>query len=166
MRYRDQPTVEAVQRLSCDPSTAWRYVSDITLPARVSTELIDVAWLDGADHVALGARFTGRNRNAAIGEWETVCEVVEFEPERRWVWNVVSPGGVIATWGFEVEPSAGGCLVRQWARMGPAPSGLTFAITSQPDKEARIVTRRLEEWLHNMQANLNHIAEQTGTSPQ
>jgi len=165
MRHRDQPTVEATQRLSCDVETAWRYVTDITLPARVSTELEAVEWLDGADHVAVGARFTGRNRHEAFGEWETVCEIVEVEPGRRWVWNVVHPAGVGATWGFEVEPASNGSLVRQWGRMGPGASGTTVAIAAQPDKEARIVARRLEEWLTNMRANLVYIAEQTGGSP-
>jgi len=164
MRHRDQPTVEAAQRLSCDAETAWRYVTDITLPARVSTELEAVAWLYGADHVAVGARFTGRNRHDAFGEWETVCEIVEVEPARRWVWNVVHPGGVGATWGFEVEPASNGSLVRQWGRMGPGSSGTTVAIAAQPNKEARIVARRLEEWLTGMQANLAYIAEQTGGS--
>ena len=164
MRHRDQPTVEAVQRLSCDADTAWRFVTDITLPARVSTELEAVEWLDGADHVAVGARFKGRNRHEAFGEWETVCEIVEVEPGRRWVWNVVHPGGIGATWGFEVEPTSSGSLVRQWGRMGPGASGTTVAIAAQPDKEARIVARRLEEWLTNMRANLAYIAEQTDGS--
>ncbi|MCB0926027.1 MAG: SRPBCC family protein [Mycobacterium sp.] len=161
MRHRDQPTVEVAQRLCCDIDTAWRCVTDIALPARVSTELVGVEWLDGADHVAVGARFKGRNRRDAMGEWETVCEIVEVEPGRRWVWNVVNAGAVVATWGFEVEPDSGGCLVRQWARMGPAPSGLTSAIAAQPDQEARIVARRLDEWRTNMRANLASIAEQT-----
>jgi hypothetical protein len=78
------------------------------------------------------------------------------------VWDVIHPAGVGATWGFEVEPSSNGSIVRQWARMGPGASGLTFAITAQPNKEARIVARRLEEWLTNMQANLAYIADQTG----
>ncbi|MGI9125605.1 MAG: SRPBCC family protein [Mycobacterium sp.] len=164
MRHRDQPTAEAAQRLSCDAETAWGYVTDITLPARVSAELEAVEWLDGADHVAVGARFTGRNRHEAFGEWETVCEIVEVEPGRRWVWNVVNPGGVGATWGFEVEPTSSGSLVRQWGRMDPGPSGTTVAIAAQPAKEARIVARRLEEWLTNMRANLAYIAEQTGSS--
>ena len=164
MRHRDQPTVEAVQRLSCDADTAWRFVTDITLPARVSTELEAVEWLDGADHVAVGARFKGRNRHEAFGEWETVCEIVEVEPGRRWVWNVVHPGGVGATWGFEVEPASSGSLVRLWGRMGPGASGTTVAIAAQPDKEARIVARRLEEWLTNMRANLAYINEQTDGS--
>lgn len=163
MRHRDQPTVEAVQRLSCDADTAWSYVTDITLPTKTSGELVAVEWLGGADDVVVGARFRGRNRNQHLGEWETECEVVEVEAGRRWVWNVVSFNGVGATWAFEVEPTSTGSLVRQWARMGPGPSGITMAIDAQPDKEARIVQRRLEEWHQNMVANLAYIAEQTGT---
>ncbi len=160
MRYRDQPTVEVTQRVGCDVATAWRYVTDITVPARCSAELQAVEWLDGADHVAVGARFRGSNANEAIGEWQTVCEVVEFEDQRRWVWNVLGHDGPIASWGFEVEPATDGVLIRQWGRMGPGPSGLNIAIAAQPDKEARIVARRLSDWQRNMTANLEWIRSQ------
>ncbi len=70
------------------------------------------------------------------------------------------PEGVGATWGFEVEPTSDGVLIRQWGRMGPGPSGLTPGIAAQPDKEARIVARRLSEWQQNMQANLDWIRSQ------
>lgn len=161
MRYRDQPTIEVTQRIHCDPATAWRYVTDITVPARCSAELHTVEWLDGADHVAVGARFRGRNTNEAIGSWETVCEVVEVEEQRRWVYDVLGHDGPIASWGFEVEPTSDGVLVRQWGRMGPGPSGLNIGIAAQPDKEARIVARRLAEWQRNMAANLEWIRSQT-----
>jgi hypothetical protein len=160
VRYRDQPTIEVTQRVHCDVATAWRYVTDITVPARCSAELQSVEWLDGADHVAVGARFRGRNANDAIGNWETVCEVVEVDDRRRWVWNVLGPDGPIASWGFEVEPASDGVLIRQWGRMGPGPSGLSIGIAAQPDKEARIVARRLSEWQHNMAANLDWIRSQ------
>ena len=109
---------------------------------------------------AARGRFRGRNKHQAFGDWETVCEVVEVDDQRRWVWNVIGPDGVGATWGFEVEPASDGVLIRQWGRMGPGPSGLTPAILAQPDKEARIVTRRLAEWQQNMQANLDWIRAQ------
>lgn len=162
MRYRDQPTIEVTQRMCCDVGTAWRLVTDIGLPARCSPELQAVEWLDGADRVRVGARFRGRNRNEAFGEWETTCEVVEVDDGRRWVWNVVGPQGIMATWGFEVEPATDGVLIRQWARMGPGPSGLSPAIAAMPDKEARIVARRLSDWREGMQANLEWIRSHTG----
>ena len=158
MRYRDGPTVEVTQLIPCDVDTAWRLVTDIRLPLRCSSELRDVEWLDDADRVAVGARFRGHNSHDALGTWSTQCQVVEVEENRRWVWDVAGPQGVGATWGFEVEPSSRGTIVRQWARMGPGPSGLTFAITANPDKEGRIVARRLEEWQTNMTANLDCIA--------
>ena len=160
MRYRDQPTIEVTQRVRCDVATAWKYVTDITLPARCSPELQSVEWLDDADGVTVGARFRGRSRHDAFGNWETVCEVVEVEHQRRWVWNVIGPEGVGATWGFEVEPASDGVLIRQWGRMGPGPSGLSVGIAAQPEKEARMVARRLSEWQHNMQANLDWIRSQ------
>ncbi len=163
MRYRDQPTIEVTQRVRCDVATAWGYVTDITLPARCSSELQAVEWVDGADGVEVGARFRGRNQNDAIGEWETMCEVVEVEDQRRWVWNVQGIEGTSATWGFEVEPASDGVLIRQWGRLGPGTSGLTVGIAAQPAKEARIVARRLSEWQQNMQANLEWIRSQVET---
>ncbi|MCV7328855.1 SRPBCC family protein [Mycobacterium cookii] len=160
MRYRDQPTIEVTQRIRCDVPTAWNLVTDIELPVHCSTELQGVDWLEGAMAVEVGARFRGRSRHEAFGDWSTVCEVVEVENQRRWVYDVVGPDGVGARWAFEVEPASDGVLVRQWARMGPGPSGLTPAIVAQPDKEARIVSRRLAEWEKNMLANLEWVRSQ------
>jgi hypothetical protein len=125
--------------------------------AHVRPQLQAVEWVDDANAVEVGARFRGRNKHEAFGDWATVCEVVEVEDQRRWVYNVIGPESVSATWAFEVEPASDGVLVRQWARMGPGPSGLTPAIVAQPDKEARIVSRRLAEWQQNMQANLEQV---------
>ncbi len=161
MRYRDQPTIEVTQRVRCDVATAWELVTDIGLPARCSSELQTVEWLDDADSVKVGARFRGRSSHEALGDWETVCEIVEVEDQRRWVWNVVGPRGVSATWAFEVEPASDGVLIRQWARMGPEPSGLSVAIAATPEKEGRIVARRLSEWQDNMRANLEWIRSRT-----
>lgn len=164
MRYRDHPSMEVAERIACDPATAWALVTDIELPARCSNELEAVEWLDDADHVELGARFRGRNQHDAMGEWETECEVIEVDDERRWVWEVRGPKGISATWGFEVEPARTGVIVRQWARMGPDPSGLSAAIDANPELEGRIIAKRLSEWSENMKANLAYIREQVGES--
>jgi hypothetical protein len=165
MRYRDQPTVEVTQRVTCDVPTAWRLVTDIDLPARRSPELQSVEWLGDADRVEVGARFRGTNFHDAMGTWQTECEVVEVEAERRWVWHALGPDGPTATWGFEVEPTSEGTLIRQWARMGPGRSGLTYAIDAKPHLEARIVAGRLREWQKNMQANLDCVRDQVEAPP-
>jgi hypothetical protein len=163
VRYRDQPTVEVSARVRCDIDTAWKIVTDIDFPARCSSELQSAEWLGDADRVAVGARFRGRSAHQALGAWETECEVAEVDesgPQRRWVWNVIGPDGVSATWAFEVEPASEGVLVRQWARMGPGPSGLTPAIVARPEMEARIVARRLAEWQAAMQTNVDCLRDQ------
>ena len=86
-----------------------------------------------------------------------MCEVAEVEDQRRWVWNVIGPEGVERQLGVRGRSASNGTLIRQWARMGPGPSGLSFGIAAQPDKEARIVARRLSEWQQGMQANLDWI---------
>src|ERR1700722_16592619 len=134
MRYRDLPTVEATQRVRCDVPTAWALVTDISLPVHCSTELQGVDWLDGATAVEVGARFHGRSKHEAFGEWSTVCEVVEIEDQRRWVYNVVGPEGTSATWAFEVEPTSDGVLVRQGGRRGPGPSALPRAVVGVPGR--------------------------------
>ena len=153
MRYADQPTVEVQERIEGDPQQIWELVTDINLPSRFSPELQRVRWVEG-DEVAVGNRFTGDNRNEHLGEWTTECTVMEVDPGRRWVWSVRNGDDVMATWGFEVDPGRGATTVRQWARMGPDPSGLSIAIEAMPDKEGRIIARRMEEWRSAMAANL------------
>jgi hypothetical protein len=160
MRYSDQPTVEVTQRVKCDIPTAWNLVTDIGLPARCSPELQSVEWLGDANAVKVGARFRGTNQHDAMGTWQTECEVVEVDEGRRWVWHALGPDGPTATWAFEIEPTSDGVLVRQWAKMGPGPSGLTYAISAKPEVEARIVAKRLAEWGKNMQINLDCLRDQ------
>jgi hypothetical protein len=159
MRYTDQPTVEVTQRVRCDVPTAWAQVTDIELPVRCSPEVQAVQWLTEPG-VRVGGRFRGRNHNTALGTWETECEIVEVDDTgdcRRWVWNALVPDGVGATWAFEVEPTSDGALIRQWARMGPDPSGLSIAIGATPHLEGRIVARRIAEWEQGMRANLDYV---------
>jgi hypothetical protein len=56
-----------------------------------------------------------------------------------------------------VDPTSDVAILRQWARMGPSPSGLSLAIAAMPDKEGRIVARRLAEWEAGIRANLAGI---------
>jgi uncharacterized protein YndB with AHSA1/START domain len=158
MRYADGPTAEVELRVDAPAERVWALVSDIELPARFSSEFQGADWLDGATSAAPGARFVGRNQHPAAGGWETTCTVVACEPERVFEWAVGDPTYPSATWRFELLPDeAGGVRLRQFARLGPAPSGLTPAIEAMPDKEERIVARRLEEHRANMLATLEGV---------
>lgn len=157
MRYADTPETEVAVDIAAPPARVWALVSDIALPARFSSELRGAEWLD--DGPALGARFVGRNEHSAIGTWETTCTVTRYEEGRVFEWTVGDVEAPAARWRFELEPTTAGCRLRQWARMGPGRSGLTPAIERMPDKEERIVARRLEEWRTNMAANLEGIRQ-------
>ncbi|WP_443058609.1 SRPBCC family protein [Streptomyces sp. NBC_00775] len=64
--------------------------------------------------------------------------IVEYEPPRRFAWAVENPQHPTAIWRFTLEPQDGGTLVREWMQMGPARSGLSFAIDRMPEKEQKI----------------------------
>ena len=167
MKYADGPTTEVDALISAPIEAIWAAITDINFPAQFSTEFTGAEWLDPGP--ALGARFLGRSRHDSLGEWETTSVVNRFEPLHAFGWAVGDPAVPSATWWFVLDAEEGGVRVRQGGRMGPAPSGLTFAITAMPDKEERIVARRLQEWERNMGATLKglkqllelHAADQT-----
>lgn len=150
MRFADGPTVEVALHIDASPSVLWALVSDVRVPARFSGELQEAYWIDEV-------RFKGRNRHPAAREWETTCTLVANEPEAVFGWVVGDPEAPAAEWRFSIEPEASGATLRQWARLGPGPSGLTSAIAARPDKEERIVERRLEEHRANMSKTLEGI---------
>ncbi len=156
-RYGDDPTAQADIYVSAPCAVVWALVSDITLPARFSTELTGAWWIDGAAGPRVGARFTGQSHHDAAGDWQTTCTVVSCEAPRAFGWVVGDPARPAARWGFELAAEDGGTRVRQWAILGPGPSGLTPAIEAMPDKEERIVARRLAEHETNMRRCLEGI---------
>jgi Polyketide cyclase / dehydrase and lipid transport len=157
LRYADGPTTEAELLIDAPPDVVWALVCDIQTPAEFSSEFQGGQWLDGATCAAVGAQFRGRNYHEARGSWETVSTVCEFEPERTFAWAVGDPDVPAATWRFTLEPAGSGTLIRQWMQMGPGPSGLTELIEQMPDKEHRILRRRLAEHHTNIVATLAGI---------
>ena len=155
MKYSDCPSIEVDVLISAPIERVWEAVTDLNLPAEFSSEFRGAEWLD--DGPALGARFVGRNAHSALGEWETTSWVNRFEPLREFGWAVSDPANPSATWWFILVPEGDNVRLSQGGRMGPAPSGLTYAITAMPDKEEKIVVRRLGEWGRNMQATLDGI---------
>jgi uncharacterized protein YndB with AHSA1/START domain len=157
MKYADGPTVEVDVLVAAPIQRVWALVSDISLPARFSGEFLGAEWIDDTPQV--GARFTGRNHHDAMGDWETTSVVARYDPPRAFGWAVGNLEDPSASWWFELDEEAAGTRLRQGMRMGPAPSGLSFAINARPDKEEKIVARRLSEHERNMQATLEGIRE-------
>jgi hypothetical protein len=157
LRYADRPTTEVELIIDAPPAVVWPLVCDIGVPAEFSSEFQGGQWLDGATGPSLGARFLGRNYHEAAGTWETVSTVCEFEPDRLFGWAVGDPDVPAAQWRFALEPAGSGTVIRQWMQIGPGESGVSELIRQMPDKEHRILRRRLAEHQANMTATLAGI---------
>ena len=159
MRLADRPTTETDVFIDAPPSAVWPLVTEIMTPSRFGTELREARWIEPERGPCLGARFTGRNFHPARGEWETCSTIVDFVPEQRFAWAVGDPDQPSAVWRLELAPEGDGTRLRYWAQMGPGPSGTTRVIEQMPDKEERIIARRLQEWETNMTATITGIKQ-------
>jgi len=157
MRYAQGPTLTVEVVVDAPLDAVWALVTDINLPARFSSEFLGATWVDASR--GLGARFVGKNQHKATGEWETTSIVNRYDPPRAFGWCVTDVECPTSSWWFELEEAPGGTRLVQGARMGPAPSGLSIAINAMPDKEERIIARRLSEFETNMRATLEGIKQ-------
>ncbi len=170
MKYLDCPTTSVSIDVMAHASAVWALVSDIGLSSRFSTEVSGAEWLDGADGPALGARFVGHSAHAAIGEWSTTCIVTAFEPEHVFEWSVIGrDDDVSSIWRYTISDADGGSVhLEFWFQMGPGRGGLNYAIENMPDKEERIVARRMGEHRLNMErvvAGIKQLAESAEVGP-
>ncbi|MCE1180237.1 MAG: SRPBCC family protein [Micrococcales bacterium] len=159
MRLSDAPSTQATIEIEAPPEAVWSIVTDLSTAAATSTEFRGAQWLDGATGPAVGARFLGRNAHPAAGEWETTSTVIACDVPRDFAYAVERVEDPSAVWRYVLEPVGPGTRLTQTAQIGPGRSGLSFAIDAMPDKEDRIVARRLEEHLASMEANLGHIKQ-------
>lgn len=161
--------MEASTLVNATPETLWPLVTDIELIASLSTELQRVRWLDegGGSGVAVGRRFEGTNFHQARGEWCTTSSVIACTEPRVFSWAVENVEDPTAVWGFELTPTDEGTVLRQFAQLGPGPSGLSQVIARMPEKEERIVEHRLREFRAGIERNLAAIRElaETGQVP-
>lgn len=167
MKYADCPTATASIIIDASATEVWKIVSDIESPTRFSTEVKSVEWVDpGRTEPKIDARFLGHSAHDAIGEWETICTVTELLPDRVFEWSVVGADDTVSSiWRFTITDCGDGVELEQRFQMGPGRSGLNIAIDRMPDKEDRIVERRLAEHQANMErtlAGIRALAESRG----
>jgi len=161
LRFSDCPATQAEVLIAAPAAVVWALVCDIQLPARFSSEFDGGEWLDGVTTPSQGARFTGRNHHPAIGNWETTSTICEYQPGHVLGWAVGDPDQPAARWRFTLAagPEGTGTVLTQWMQIGPGPSGISAAIEAMPDKESRILRRRLGEHSANMTATLAGIKD-------
>jgi hypothetical protein len=148
VRLADEPGTWAEIDIDAAPPRVWAVVIDLDAPAAFSEEFLGAHWVDPGP--ALGASFVGRNRHPAIGTWEVTSFVDVYEEGRRFGWATVDRSNPGSRWRFDLEPVGSGTRLRFSMSIGPGPSGISIAIESMPDKESRILERRLVEHHANM----------------
>lgn len=158
MRFADRPTAVASIEIAAPVERVWAVCTDLPRFGAWSPENRGGSWLDGATGAALGVRFLGVQEHPARGRWETVCEVTLYDAPRRFEWrlgDIEHPGAI---WGFALDRTPDGLTVlTQSVQMGPGPSGITDALEAMPDKEERIIARRLAEYEAGLAAVLAGI---------
>jgi hypothetical protein len=170
MRLTDGPATSAEVLVSALASRVWAVTTDITAPARFGGELEAAAWLDGADRPRVGARFTGRNRNDALGVWETTSVVTACAPEEAFGWDVYVDGAPEpgASWRFDLRPLGAATLLRLGVRLGPGHSHVRTYVARHPDREEHVVAVRLAQLDANIRRTLDGVraaAEAPRTAP-
>lgn len=157
VRLADQPGTWVEAHVAAPTDAVWAVVTDISLPARFSEEFQGATW-DAGTGAGAGASFTGHNRHPAIGEWSVTSWVDVFEPGRAFGWCTVDRDDPGSRWRFDLEPDGTGTRLRFSVSIGPGPSGISIAIESMPDKEPRILVRRLAEHHANMLRTVGGLA--------
>jgi hypothetical protein len=100
------------ETISRPADEVWAMVSDITRMGEWSPENLGGTWVKGATGPALGARFTGRNRNGTHS-WSTQATVVACEPGRSFGFRVHSGPLGIAEWRYTFDGTEDGCRVTE-----------------------------------------------------
>src|SRR5690606_20134011 len=114
VRYADKPTVLVHIWIDAPPARVWELVSDVVLMPSMSDELQAIEWADGATSPAVGARFIGRSKHDALGEWATTSHNIECDPPRVFAWAVEDPDNPTAIWRFRLESRDGGTELSEW----------------------------------------------------
>lgn len=164
MRLSEGPRTEVSVEIEAPAEVVWDIITDLNTPAATSSEFRGAEWTpghgpdeDGA--IEVGASFVGHSHHEAIGEWSTTSYVIAAYPLREFAWAVEDPDTPAAVWRYCLDIQGKCVHLSQQCQLGPGPNGLTPAIERMPEKEDRIITRRLEEHRTNMRANLAYIRE-------
>lgn len=111
--------VSVTREIAAPAERVWSMVSDLTRMGEWSPEADGGEWRGGADGPSPGAKFRGRNRNGSR-RWTTAVTVVDADPGRRFTFRVDAAVIPVAEWGFELEPTDGGCQVTEfWSDRRP-----------------------------------------------
>lgn len=109
------PDIEVSREIAASPSAVFAALTDITRMGEWSPETYKAEWNEGYDTAAVGAEYTGHNRNGDK-EWSIVARITELVPDQRFFFDCVSREFVFAKWGYAIEPTDAGCTVTEYSQ--------------------------------------------------
>jgi len=112
---------EVTVHMTATPDAVWNLISDVTQIGRYSPETFEAEWTKGSPGPAVGATFKGHvKRNQKGPTYWTPCTVVACEPGREFAFTVGTPGKVVNTWRYVIEPTGDGVDVTESFRLTDA----------------------------------------------
>ncbi len=143
VRLADGPGTIAEIDIDAPPSMIWPVVTDINLSAAYSGEFQGAEWVEPDAPIGVGSVFVGTNHNDAFGEFKVPAFIDAYDEDVAFGWRTSDVDDPGARWRFDLQPNGTGTRLRYSMILGPGPSGLTVAIGQMPDKEDRIIHRRV-----------------------
>jgi hypothetical protein len=129
-------TPAASIRIAAAPSAVIAFIAD---PANAPrwVKALEVAELITPGPIGPGSRFR-EVMNAGGRRVETLCEIIELDPERRYAWRSVGDGPTSYGGGFTAVPVAGGSDLRYegWDTTSGELTGRERAWARQAQREA------------------------------
>jgi hypothetical protein len=124
--------------IAASPDDVYAAISDVTRMGEWSQECYACEWHDGFVGPTVGATFDGHNRNGDH-EWTTQGRVIQAQPGRAFAFECSMFGVHYSTWGYRIEPIAGGCRVTEWSDDLRPESALEFStrVSGVHDRRAR-----------------------------
>lgn len=119
--------------IAASPAAVFAAVSDLAAMGRRSPENTGGTWLGGAEGPSLGARFRGTNTHGDE-TWATVATVTDFEPPRRFAFDITYAKLPVSRWVFEVQETPTGCRVSEHWTDRRGPELLEWADTQDYDR--------------------------------
>jgi Polyketide cyclase / dehydrase and lipid transport len=100
------------REIAAPAQKVWELVSDLPRMGEWSPENQGGSWKGGATGPAMGAVFSGKNKNG-IRRWSTTVKVVDCQPGRAFEIAVSSMGMEVANWRYDIEATPAGCTVTE-----------------------------------------------------
>jgi uncharacterized protein YndB with AHSA1/START domain len=133
----------------------WALLSDVERMAGLGPEHYAAAWVTTGP--AVGATFTGRNRNGAM-EWDVYCVITACRPPEYVEWTVGEAPNYSSVWSYELTEHPGsGTVVVQRFRHGPGFSYVRQRVDQEPEQAQAIIDGRSSTLHDGMKATLSAV---------